>query len=56
MVIVGEKINTSLKGITEAIKEKNKIYIQELAIKQSCLSFAASIPMKIIKIPPEKVI
>lgn len=35
MVIVGEKINTSLKGITEAIKEKNKIYIQELAIKQS---------------------
>ena len=24
MVIVGEKINTSLKGITEAIKEKNK--------------------------------
>ena len=37
MVIVGEKINTSLKGITEAIKSKDKEYIQDLAIKQSNL-------------------
>ena len=35
MVIVGEKINTSLKGITEAIKAKDKEFIQELAIRQS---------------------
>ena len=35
MVIVGEKINTSLKGITEAIKAKDKEFIQELAVRQS---------------------
>ena len=35
MVIVGEKINTSLKGITEAIKAKDKEFIQELALRQS---------------------
>ena len=35
MVIVGEKINTSLKGITEAIKAKDKEIIQELAVRQS---------------------
>lgn len=37
MVIVGEKINTSLKGITEAVKERNKEFIQNLAISQSNL-------------------
>lgn len=35
MVIVGEKINTSLKGITEAVKERNKEFIQNLAVNQS---------------------
>ncbi|MGL5694800.1 MAG: methyltetrahydrofolate cobalamin methyltransferase [Peptostreptococcaceae bacterium] len=35
MIIVGEKINTSLKGITEAIKSRDKEFIQELAIRQS---------------------
>lgn len=35
MVIVGEKINTSLKGITEAIKNRDKDFLQELAIRQS---------------------
>lgn len=35
MVIVGEKINTSLKGITEAVKERNKEFIQKLAVNQS---------------------
>lgn len=34
MIIVGEKINTSLKGITEAVKNRNKEFIQELAIRQ----------------------
>lgn len=37
MVIVGEKINTSLKGITEAVKERNKEFIQSLAVSQSDL-------------------
>lgn len=35
MIIVGEKINTSLKGITEAVKERDIKKIQELAIMQS---------------------
>lgn len=35
MIIVGEKINTSLKGITEAVKERNKEFIQNLAVNQS---------------------
>ena len=35
MIIVGEKINTSLKGITEAIKAKDREFIQELAVRQS---------------------
>ena len=35
MVMVGEKINTILKGITEAIKAKDKEFIQELAVRQS---------------------
>lgn len=35
MIIVGEKINTSLKGITEAVKERNKEFVQNLAISQS---------------------
>ncbi|MGL5695164.1 MAG: methyltetrahydrofolate cobalamin methyltransferase [Peptostreptococcaceae bacterium] len=34
MIIVGEKINTSLKGITEAVKNRDKEFIQELAIRQ----------------------
>ena len=34
MIIVGEKINTSLKGLTEAVKERNKEFIQELALRQ----------------------
>ncbi|MGL5346612.1 MAG: methyltetrahydrofolate cobalamin methyltransferase [Peptostreptococcaceae bacterium] len=35
MIIVGEKINTSLKGITEAVRERNKEFIQNLAINQA---------------------
>lgn len=34
MIIVGEKINTSLKGITEAVKNRDKKFIQELALTQ----------------------
>ena len=34
MLIVGEKINTSRKDILEAVKNGNKIFIQEEAIKQ----------------------
>ncbi|MGL5380577.1 methyltetrahydrofolate cobalamin methyltransferase [Clostridium sp.] len=34
MIIVGEKINTSLKGITEAVKNRDKEFIQELALRQ----------------------
>lgn len=37
MIIVGEKINTSLKGVTEAVKERNTEFIQELAVKQANL-------------------
>ena len=32
MIIVGEKINTSLKGVTEFVRERNAEAIQELAV------------------------
>ncbi|RLE09266.1 methyltetrahydrofolate cobalamin methyltransferase [Candidatus Aerophobetes bacterium] len=34
MLIIGEKINTSLKGIEEAVKTRNTVFIQNLASKQ----------------------
>lgn len=34
MIIVGEKINTSLKGITNMVKNRDKDAIQKLALKQ----------------------
>lgn len=37
MIIVGEKINTSLKGITEAVKNRDKEFIQNLAKYQAKL-------------------
>lgn len=35
MIIVGEKINTSLKGVTEFVRERNAEAIQELAVSQA---------------------
>lgn len=35
MIIVGEKINSSLKGVTEAIKDRNSEFIQQRAIVQA---------------------
>lgn len=35
MIIVGEKINSSLKGVTEAIKDRNLEFIQQRAIDQA---------------------
>lgn len=35
MIIVGEKINTSLKGVTEAVRNRDEKFIQDLAIKQA---------------------
>jgi len=37
LIIVGEKINTSLKGITEAVKNRDKEFIQNLAKYQAKL-------------------
>jgi len=34
MFIVGEKINTSLKGLEEAVANKDEKFFQELAKKQ----------------------
>lgn len=34
MIIVGEKINTSLKGVTEAVKNRDTAFIQQRAIEQ----------------------
>lgn len=34
MLIVGEKINVSLKGIEQAVKEKDEFFIQDLARRQ----------------------
>ena len=38
MIIVGEKINTSLKGVTEFVRERNAEAIQELAVSQAELA------------------
>lgn len=35
MIIVGEKINTSLKGVPEAVKNRDKNFIQKRAIEQA---------------------
>ena len=35
MIIVGEKINTSLKGVTEAVIDRDERFIQSLAIAQA---------------------
>ncbi len=35
MIIVGEKINTSLKGVTEAVRNRDEKFIQDLAMKQA---------------------
>jgi 5-methyltetrahydrofolate--homocysteine methyltransferase len=35
MLIVGEKINTSLKGVEEAVANRDIRFIQELAKKQA---------------------
>lgn len=37
LIIVGEKINTSLKGITEAVRSRDKDFIQNLAKEQADL-------------------
>ncbi len=34
MLIVGEKINASLKGISEAVRSKDRVFIQDLAKRQ----------------------
>ncbi|GAH03039.1 unnamed protein product, partial [marine sediment metagenome] len=34
MLIIGEKINTSLCGVEEAVKTRDKDFIQNLAKKQ----------------------
>ncbi len=34
MLIIGEKINTSIKGVKEAILNRNELFIQDLASKQ----------------------
>ncbi|KKL27222.1 hypothetical protein LCGC14_2387360, partial [marine sediment metagenome] len=34
MLIIGEKINTSLYGVEEAVKTRDKDFIQNLAKKQ----------------------
>lgn len=35
MIIVGEKINTSLKGVTEAVKNRDAAFIQQRATEQA---------------------
>lgn len=34
MLIIGEKINSSIPRVKEAIEKKDKAFIQELALKQ----------------------
>lgn len=35
MIIVGEKINTSLKGVTEAVKSRDRAFIAQKAVEQA---------------------
>lgn len=51
MIIIGEKINGSIPSVAKAIEERDAVFLQELAEKQSAagadfIDVCASVPEK----------